>query len=73
MKDSWWKYALLALAAVAWWFIQGEINDFKSQNKAQWQEAAKTKENILLELSKAKERIAHLEGFHEYEKQCRGK
>jgi|WetSurMetagenome_2_1015567.scaffolds.fasta_scaffold38931_2 hypothetical protein len=68
MKEDWWKYTLLALAAVAWWFARGEIEDFRLQNKLQWQEAAKTKECIMTDLSKTKERLAHIEGVHEAEK-----
>lgn len=80
MKEDWWKYALLALAAIAWWFTQAEITDFKNTNKAQWQTAAKTKadvseesikirKEINQELSKIKERLSYIEGVHSCEKQ----
>jgi hypothetical protein len=72
MKKDWQIYALMALAAVAWWFIKVELEDFKTQNKLQWQEAAKTKQCLFEEISKTKERIAFLEGFHEAEKRYRG-
>ena len=67
-KESSWKYIVVALAAVAWWFVQSELTDFKVQNKLQWAEAAKTKECFLLDLGKTKERLAHIEGFHEAER-----
>ena len=69
MKEHWWKYALLALAAMAWWFIQTELTDFKTQNKAQWQEAAKTKQCLFDELARVKERLSHIEGWHDCERQ----
>jgi len=73
VKDSWPKYALLALAAVSWWFLQGELTDFKASSKTQWQEAARTKDCLKDELAHLKARVAHIEGFHEAERQGKGK
>jgi len=67
MKKEWQTYILLALAAIAWWFIKVELEDFKVQNKLQWQEAARSKQCFLEEFAKVKERIAYQEGFHKAE------
>jgi hypothetical protein len=67
VKEDWWKYALLALAAISFWFVKLEVSDFKDQNKAQWQEAARTKQCVFDELAKIKERVSHIEGYHQAE------
>lgn len=68
MKKDWQTYALLALGAIAWWFVTSEISDFKKQDKNQWKEAAKTRECYMAELAKIKERLSHIEGFHQAER-----
>jgi hypothetical protein len=73
MKEDWWKYALLALAAVAWWFVQAELKENREQSVLKWQEAARTKQCFMEELSKMKERMSHIEGFHEAERMYKKK
>jgi hypothetical protein len=68
MKDNWRTYALLALAALAFWFFQVSNRDTKQTDSAQWQAVSKAKECMLEEISKVKERVAKLEGYHEHEK-----
>ncbi len=67
MKEGWWKYAVLALSAIAWYFVQADLSDKKSQDKALWQQSAQTKEKLTQELSEVKQRLARIEGFHEAE------
>jgi hypothetical protein len=75
-KEHIWKIAgsaILFLLSLAVWFAQSELTEMKTQNKLQWQEAAKTKELLLMDVSKTKERLAHLEGYHAHESECREK
>jgi hypothetical protein len=73
MKQNWQTYALLALAAISWWFIKAELEDFKVQNKAQWAEQARSKQCFLEEFARVKERISYQEGFHKAEELNRKK
>ena len=68
-KDHLWKIAggiIAFLLSLAVWFAQTELQDIKAQNKAQWQEAAKTRDCF-------QQRLSHLEGWHDCEKQIKGK
>lgn len=73
MKKDWHTYAILALAAISWWYFQTSDSDRKRQDVAQWQEWSKTKECLMTDLSRIRERMAHIEGFHEAERQYKRK
>ena len=73
MKDHWWKYAILALAGITWWYFQTESNSKRAQDIAQWQETAKVRACFAEDISRVKERLSYLEGYHLHEKECKGK
>ena len=56
------------LLAVSIWFIKAEIMDSRDQNKLQWATFSR-------DISCLKERVAHLEGYHQAEKDygCKAK
>ena len=75
MADQPWYKSELAIAgsviaalfALALWFAKEEMISNKEQNKAQWSEAAKTKDAFKDRLSLLEQRIAAIEGFHKAE------
>lgn len=66
-KEHIWKIAgaaILLLLSLAMWFAQTELLDLKGQNKAQWAAAAKDRDCF-------QQRLSHLEGWHECERQLK--
>jgi hypothetical protein len=70
MKKDWQTYALLALAAISWWYFQSAAREAKENDVAQWREWNKSKECLMIEVSRLKERVAWLEGYHKLEVDC---
>jgi hypothetical protein len=70
VKKDWHTYAILALAAISWWYFQTATRDTKENDVAQWREWNKSKECLMTEVSHLKERVSWLEGYHKHEAEC---
>jgi hypothetical protein len=64
-KEDIWKLAIVALAAIAWWFMRTEMIDSRSQNVLQWQKLGESERCLMREVGKAKEEVAWIKGYLE--------
>jgi hypothetical protein len=53
------------LLSLALWFAKVEMQDKKAQDKAQWSEAAKTRQCLEDKISALAQRLSHSEGYRE--------
>ena len=72
IEEHWWKILVavfVGVLALATYFARNTLEDIQNQNAKQWQHAAQIRDSLRDEISKVKERLAHLEGYHDREKE----